>query len=108
MEILADNPTLWRGNYHWSESGEQKKDPSEWSGPDFSKDFHTIGVDWQPTAITWYIDGVVRKTYRDANHITSSPQNLILNLAVGGWAGEPDSATVFPSELVVDRVLVCK
>lgn len=108
LEVLADNPSLWRGNYHWSESGKDKEDPSEWSGPDFSKDFHTIGVDWQPSAITWYIDGVVRKTYKDAAHITSSPQNLLLNLAVGGWAGNPDATTVFPSELLVDRVLVCQ
>lgn len=108
LEILADNPSLWRANYHWSESGQNKEVMSEWSGPDFSKDFHTVGVDWQPAAITWYIDGVVRKTYADASHVTSSPQNLIVNLAVGGWAGDPDSATVFPSELLVDRVLVCK
>lgn len=108
LEILADNPSLWRANYHWSESGQNKESPTEWKGPDFSKDFHTIGVDWQPAAITWYVDGVARKTYDDASHITASPQNLILNLAVGGWAGDPDSTTVFPSELLVDRVLVCQ
>jgi beta-glucanase (GH16 family) len=108
LEILADNPSLWRANYHWSEAGVHKSVPSEWIGPDFSQDFHTIGVDWQPASITWYVDGVVRKTYTEARNITASPQNLILNLAVGGWAGDPHATTGFPAELVVDRVLVCQ
>jgi beta-glucanase (GH16 family) len=35
------------------------------------------------------------------------PFFIILNLAVGGgWPGYPDSATVFPQQLVVDYVRV--
>jgi beta-glucanase (GH16 family) len=35
------------------------------------------------------------------------PQFIILNLAVGGsWPGNPNSTTVFPSQMVVDYVRI--
>ncbi|KAJ2956822.1 hypothetical protein NQZ79_g7377 [Umbelopsis isabellina] len=30
--------------------------------PDDSTNFHTYGIDWQPDAINWYVDGVVQRT----------------------------------------------
>jgi hypothetical protein len=34
------------------------------------------------------------------------PYYMILNVAVGGWAGPPDNTTVWPQEMVVDWVRV--
>jgi beta-glucanase (GH16 family) len=66
-------------------------------------------VDWEPGAITWYVDGVVRAQYTDVSNITSKPMFIILNLAIGGvgsWPGPPDDTTPFPSYFQIDYVRV--
>jgi beta-glucanase (GH16 family) len=72
-------------------------------GVDLSKDFHTYGVDVEPGSITYYFD---RKPYATCqpNPDDNKPFYMLVNLAVGGWAGSPTSATVFPSYLYVDYV----
>ena len=77
----------------------------EWRGPDFTADFHTFAVEWGPQSMRWYVDGIER--HRFSGQTPAVPMYLILNLAVGGdWDGEPDAATVFPSEMIVDWVRV--
>jgi beta-glucanase (GH16 family) len=77
------------------------------TGPDFSAGFHTFGVDWEPTFIKWYIDGVVRQTVTNAAYLKHTPMYLLLNLAVGGsWPGPPNASTPFPSQVTVDYVAV--
>jgi beta-glucanase (GH16 family) len=64
-------------------------------------------VDWEPHAITWYVDGIERRRYTDTNHIVSKSMYLIANLAVGGdWPGPPDRPTRFPSYLEIDYIRV--
>jgi beta-glucanase (GH16 family) len=77
-----------------------------WAGPDFSADWHTFGVDWEPGSLTWYVDGVERARFTDAA-VTDKAAYLVLNLAVGGsWAGSPDGSTALPAKLQVDYVRV--
>jgi len=72
--------------------------------------FHTYGVEWEPGAIRWYVDG--RLTYTRDTSTTSwldaafdKPFFYRLNLAVGGdWPGSPDSSTAFPADYQVDWV----
>jgi parallel beta-helix repeat protein len=79
---------------------------SSYTGPDFSAGYHTFAVDWQPTALIFYVDGVERWRYTGAE-IPSEPEYLVLNLAVGGdYDGAPDASTPFPSYLDVDYVRV--
>ncbi|MEW1720401.1 family 16 glycosylhydrolase [Streptomyces sp. NPDC093109] len=81
-------------------------------GQAFADAFHTFAVDWTPGAITWSVDGTVyqRRTPADLGGrawVFDKPFFLILNLAVGGdWPGDPDGATTFPQQLVVDYVRV--
>lgn len=103
MEILGDTTTQYHMNYHYigGDAG------TTWNGPDFSSGWHVIGIDWQPTAIVWYVDGVERWRYTDQAKISNEPEYLLLNLAVGGtWPGSPDSNTAFPSYFDVDYVRV--
>ncbi len=80
---------------------------STWTGPDFSGDWHTFAVDWQPTRIIWYVDGVERARFSDAARIPAEPMYLVANLAVGGnFAGAPGASTVFPSDFQIDYVRV--
>jgi beta-glucanase (GH16 family) len=84
-----------------------RDDVHGWDGPDFSGDFHTFGVDWQPDHVAWYIDGVERARTTDARLICREAMYPILNLAVGGaFAGTPDATTPFPAVMDVDYVRV--
>ncbi len=103
MEILGDTVNQYHMNYHYvgGDSG------STWTGPDFSAGWHVLGLDWEPNAIVWYVDGVERWRYTDTAHISSEPEYLLLNLAVGGdWPGAPNSTTPFPSTYDIDYVRV--
>ncbi|MEJ2887903.1 glycoside hydrolase family 16 protein [Actinomycetospora aeridis] len=64
--------------------------------------FHTYAIDWNNSAngyIKWSVDGVVTRTVTAAqanarqaglwDRIRTNPQNIIINLAVGGWPGTP-------------------
>ncbi|MER7639876.1 ricin-type beta-trefoil lectin domain protein [Streptomyces sp. NPDC058420] len=82
------------------------------NGQAFADAFHTFAVDWAPNSIKWSVDGVVYETRTPADvggntWAFNKPFFLILNLAVGGdWPGDPNSATAFPAQLVVDSVSV--
>lgn len=50
--------------------------------------YHTYGVLWTPTELTWYVDGTAAysaPTPADMN----KPMYMIVNLAVGGFGGDP-------------------
>jgi beta-glucanase (GH16 family) len=63
--------------------------------------WHTFGADWEPGEVTWYYDGKVVGT--DTQDIASSPEHLILNLAVDQTYGGPIQA---PATLSLDYVRV--
>jgi beta-glucanase (GH16 family) len=71
---------------------------------DYSADFHTYGIDWQPGLIIFYIDGV--EAYRHAGaDVYSQSMYLIADLSVGNpAAGDPDGSTVFPSAMQIDYI----
>ena len=55
-------------------------------------EWHTYGIEWYPDSVRAYVDDVFYYTYdKTANELEwpfSNPQNIILNLAVGGgWGG---------------------
>ncbi len=85
--------------------GSNQQDGSAFSGPDFTAGWHTFGVDWEPDHITWYIDGVARKSFTSRGDIPAKPMYVILNLAIDG--GDPPTLlTPFPSRMRVDYVRV--
>ncbi len=103
MEILGDRPNLAYTTLHWGQ--ENNSTGKVFNGPDFSADFHTFAVNWQPGLIIWYIDGV--EVFRTTTNTPDKAMYVILNLAVGGaWPGSPDASTVFPSTFDVDYVRV--
>lgn len=107
MEFLGHDKTTMHMNYHYLESGHQQAQTS-YTGPDFTSGWHTYGVNWEPGKITWYVDGIARKTFT-GNQVTDKPMYMIMNLAVGGsWPGDPDMTTPFPAVMEVDYVRVYK
>jgi len=61
--------------------------------PDAATSFHNYGVLWTAETITYYIDGTaVYQIPTPAN--MHEPMYLLVNMAVGGWAGEVDNANL--------------
>jgi beta-glucanase (GH16 family) len=105
VEIHGDSPDLWRFHLHHVDGNGANVDPGEsYRGPDTSTGFHTASVEWRSDHITWFVDGVARWTYRGPG-IPQEPMYVIVNLAVGGYAGTPDPAA-FPAQMLVDYVKV--
>lgn len=79
---------------------------------DFSTAFHDFELQWTPTEMRWYVDGVLystqpRNTYSSWKWPFDQQFYIIFSLAVGGsWPGSPGPETAFPAELVVDYVKV--
>lgn len=93
-------------------------------------DFHQYAIEWDPDEIRWYFDG--RKYASESKWWSSSrtdarggvkpsgdadlnprpapfdqPFYLLMNVAVGGrFLGNPDAATPFPAEMLVDYVRI--
>jgi hypothetical protein len=58
--------------------------------------------------MAWYVNGImIGKKFYDRRSIAQSMDNYILiNLAVGGWGGDPDHTTQWPGYYDIDWVRV--
>lgn len=106
----VNNENRTHGTIHWDTNGY-----ASYGGPSGPVDvtaYHTYAIEWNSSAIKWFIDGVQFWEANIQNNINGTeefhrPFFMILNLAVGGnWPGSPNSTTVFPSRLAVDYVRV--
>ncbi len=78
-------------------------------GPDLSEGFHVFGCEWDANYIAFFLDGVeVRRFWNGTELAQAKDMYLILNLAVGGWAGDPPSNSPFPTSYEADWVRVYK
>jgi beta-glucanase (GH16 family) len=76
------------------------------TGIDITAGFHTYGVDWEPSGITYYFDGTPYASC-PPNPAANKPFYILINLAVGGmgsWPGTPSSTTTWPAEMKIDYV----
>lgn len=115
MENIGREPSTVHGTIHgpgYSGGGGIGGGYTLPGGQVFADAFHVFTVDWEPTAITWYVDGIqyLRKTPADLGGnrwVFDHPFFIIMNVAVGGnWPGSPDASTVFPQRLTIDYVRV--
>ena len=81
---------------------------------DARAEFHTYSIEWDPTEIRWYVDGIVyavqnswRSTAAPFPAPFDQPFYILFNVAVGGsFPGAPNASTVFPVTMEVDWVRV--
>ena len=77
----------------------------------YTTDFHTYILDWEPTSIQWYVDGQLYET-QSGGAPFNAPFFFLMNAAVGGnYVGNPstnsiNAGTVFPQEMQVDYVRI--
>jgi Glycosyl hydrolases family 16 len=56
-------------------------------------DYHTYEIKWQPTKVTWFIDGHLVRT--DTSHVPAGPMNFHLNI----WVPDLDWAIAYSHDL---------
>jgi beta-glucanase (GH16 family) len=110
MEFVSQDPSTVYGTAHYLQNGGHASSGSNTvlSQP-VSQDYHVFAIEWSPTQIAWFVDGVPFHTFESAGPFDGlTPFNdsmyVILNLAIGGtWPEDPDPA-VYPQEMRVDWV----
>jgi beta-glucanase (GH16 family) len=113
MENVGKEPNMVYGTLHGPGYSGGSAISSGRSNPTpYADAFHTYAVDWEPNAVTWYVDGqqYARKTPADIRGnrwVYDHPFFMLLNVAVGGyWPGDPDGSTQMPQTMTVDYVRV--
>lgn len=109
MEHGGSKPFVVSSAYHYNdEPGTSEFVFSEYNtGVNWSQDFHTYSVEWEPSQVRYYVNGVNHFTMNNNEPfpVSSTPMNVILNTAVGGFFdGDPDGSTVFPQRFEIDYV----
>lgn len=112
-------------HYDFDKDGNPSMCLSDYTGVDFSQDFHTFTLIWEKNEIKWYVDGSLKRT--DYRYYTISgqiigctvnawgqyvmnkiypkdPMAIILNTAIETGSKAPNTNTPFPSNLEVDWV----
>jgi len=104
MEMIGSEPTKLHQSVHTDFPDTTK---TTYTPEKLSNGFHTYGMDWTKSSITFYLDGKVTGTVATPSDV-DSPMYLVLNMAVGGtWPGSPDSTTNWANaKLNVDYVRV--
>ena len=109
MEHINTDDTVY-GTMHWDNGGYAMYGGSRLVSNMAA--FHIYSIEWTPSYIRWFVDGIQFWEGNIANSINSTdefhqPFFIILNLAIGGnWPGAPDAATVFPAQYQIDYVRV--
>ncbi|MDP4552182.1 carbohydrate binding domain-containing protein [Alkalihalobacillus macyae] len=120
MELLGHDPDTVHGTLHYGKPWKNTGESYDLPVGDFSDEFHTFTLDWEPGEFRWYVDGILYAKQNDwftkneneaAAYTYPAPFDrnffLQLNLAVGGnWPGYPDESTNFPNQMLVDYVKV--
>jgi beta-glucanase (GH16 family) len=104
MEMLGHDPSTVFMTVHSHATGAHTQTQGLAKVPDISAAFHTYGVLWEASKITWYFDGQPVYTTAPPSDL-NKPLYILVNLAVGGdWPGSPDATTPFPAVYQIDYV----
>ena len=107
-----DTGTSIAGSTHWSSNGSQADFTNSANASSALNNFHYYKVEWTPSLITWFIDGVQYNQFNIAGGAgnTQAFQNqffFLLNMAVGGnYPGSNVDNSGFPAQMLVDYVRV--
>jgi len=105
-EVIGSQPNVVHMTTHFEAlTGGDDSRSRAFAGPDFSQEFHTFAIEWEPGRIIWYADNVMQ--YQSYVGVPDEPMYILANLAVGGnWPGSPDASTLFPNHMEIDYVRV--
>ena len=115
MENIGREPSTVHGTIHgpgYSGGGGIGNAYTLPNGERFTDDFHTFTLQWEPGALTWYVDGhrfshLTPADLGGNDWVFDHPFFMLVNLAVGGeWPGYPDDGTQFPQTMLIDYIKV--
>jgi beta-glucanase (GH16 family) len=68
--------------------------------------WHTVGLEWTPQTITWFLDG--QQVFQvDASRYGTSPMSvMVISEVSSNWPGTTTSATRWPLEYQLDYVRI--
>ena len=103
-EFIGRNPQRVYLTNHWKDPwGNHQQINADWT--DLQADWggwHTYALEWQPSGVSWYIDGVLRG--QAGPPVSDVPMYIRINTMVGGdFAGEPQPEA-WPQTMEVDYV----
>ncbi|MGD0653476.1 MAG: glycoside hydrolase family 16 protein [Thermoguttaceae bacterium] len=80
--------------YHYTNSSGDHASSGGWVNPggvgDITTDFHTFGFEWSATALKYYFDGTVMRTFTNATEIADLVDAyILLTNGWGSWPGMP-------------------
>lgn len=108
LEFIGSQPKALYGTVHFDDNGFLTKSKVVRAAQTeaLSADYHTYAVDWTPTYIRFYLDGVLTGEITTPESLKAAVY-LMADFSVGGtWAGYPDSTTPFPSAYSIDYMRV--
>ena len=100
------------GTIHWQDHNNTYANYSGSTPVSSVSDFHVYTIEWEATAIKWFVDGNLYHQASIANGVngTSEFHNnffILLNMAIGGnWPGFTIDNNAFPARMLVDYVRV--
>jgi beta-glucanase (GH16 family) len=106
-QVNADSRTY--GTVHWDSNGHAQYGGNTPTSPNA---YHVYGIEWDASAIRWYLDGVKFHEINIAGGTGGTeefqkPFFLLLNLAVAGdWPGQTVDESKLPATMFVDYVRV--
>lgn len=111
FEVAGNTPSAISFANSWGTEQTQRSFGDSFAGPDLSAAFHTVAIEWDADKISWFLDG--KEKFRSVDGVPHRPMFLLLDLAVGGGAGNvltrtPDESTRFPASFDIDYIRVYK
>ena len=115
MENIGSEPNKVHGSMHGPGYSGNAPLTAVYTLPNgkFGDDFHVFAIEWEPTAVRFYVDDHLYQTRTPSDlpggtrWVFDHPFFILLNVAVGGnFPGNPDSLTTFPQAMLVDYVRV--
>ena len=110
MEHVNTGGTVY-GTIHWLNQNNQYANYGGNTNTTITS-FHTYAIEWDASAIKWFVDGTQYHTANILNSINGTNEFhnnffVLLNLAIGGnWPGFTIDNNAFPASMYVDYVRV--
>jgi hypothetical protein len=111
FEGQGSEPQAFYGTIHRNSCGcygvGDQQNGNNWQagGVDLTAGFHSYGMLWTSTQVSWYLDGRLMMSATPYDSL-NQPMFLLLQMWTGGWTYDPDATTPSTIETQVDYVQV--
>lgn len=105
VEEFGDATTVHAG-VHWPlpAGGVGSDGTSYAAGLDTSAAYHYYGLEWMPTYVKLYFDGILIKTVTTVSELPIDACYILMNLAVGGLGGSNYASASYPVDMKIQYV----